>query len=381
MLTQISLGSTSETDSRRTSRLWHDEAISPTSIGCTVCPDRPTCGGLSIESALYNCLGFCCGNPHACDVVCRSRPKYFARHVREVSGFNLDNVPRAASVGAPTLPPLVPLLYHRSGRVQSFSGPAAVALPLYKVIHRHGGDPRYRSLSDLALGFGFDPNAAVVLSGTDRDRPLERWWSLGYKRRVIIRALKDLGVAMVTAPNFSLFSDQPRWDDLHSMKRIAITQNEFLDEGLPAALHLNARTNEDWNRWREYIRDRPEVTHVSFEFGTGAGYAGRFEWHTEQLIRLSESVAHPLHLIIRGGTAAFPRLRIAFNGMTILDSTVFMKTIRRQAATLEASGPPVWKSRTTAAGESLDVLLNQNWQAVEKGYLRLERGGEMTVGS
>lgn len=53
---------------------------------------------------------------------------------------------------------------------------------------------------------------------------------------------------MVTTPNYSLSIDQPRWDDLHSLKRIAIVHEEFLNEGLPAALHVNARTDKDWER-------------------------------------------------------------------------------------------------------------------------------------
>jgi hypothetical protein len=91
------------------------------------------------------------------------------------------------------------------------------------------------------------------------------------QRRDAIRALRSLGVTLVTTPNFSLFIDQPRWDDLHSQKRIMIVHEEFLSEGLPAALHVNARTERDWERWTEYIAARPELTHIAFEFATGAG--------------------------------------------------------------------------------------------------------------
>lgn len=41
--------------------------------------------------------------------------------------------------------------------------------------------------------------------------------------RDAVRRLRSIGVEMVTTPNFSLFVDGPRWDDLHSIKRIPNT--------------------------------------------------------------------------------------------------------------------------------------------------------------
>jgi hypothetical protein len=55
---------------------------------------------------------------------------------------------------------------------------------------------------------------------------------------------------MATTPNYSLFVDRPRWDDLHAMKRIAIVHGEFLEAGMPGALHVNGRTDRDFERWR-----------------------------------------------------------------------------------------------------------------------------------
>jgi hypothetical protein len=91
---------------------------------------------------------------------------------------------------------------------------------------------RYTSAGGLAKAFGIGLDVPVILTGTAKDRPLERWWSLGAQRRDAIRALRSLGVTLVTTPNFSLFIDQPRWDDLHSQKRIMIVHEEFLSEGL-----------------------------------------------------------------------------------------------------------------------------------------------------
>jgi hypothetical protein len=287
--------------------------------------------------------------------------------VREVGGFSFDNVPRSPFVAAPPLPAVVPLLYHGSGRSVPFQ-PEAVCLPLYSVICRHSSVTRYTRAAGLAKGFGVGVDVPVILTGTAKDRPLERWWSLGSQRREAIRALRNLGIALVTTPNFSLFIDQPRWDDLHSQKRIVIVHEEFLAEGLPAALHVNARTERDWERWREHIARRPEITHIAFEFATGAGWASRTAWHVGHLVDLAMAVGRPLHLIVRGGGKFLPTLAAAFSGITLLETSVFMKTNSRQRAVLSASGKVRWSSSPTKKAEPVDKLLVENWRVVAAAH-------------
>lgn len=348
---------------RRERRLWHDQERHTPSIGCTSCPDRAICGGLQLAGSLYDCLSFCCHTPDDCDAVCRYRPDAFAERVREVDGFSFDNIPRAPVIAAPFLPPLVPVLYHGCKRIVPFEAPA-VCLPLYSVIDRRNGETRYSNGSELSYGFGIGKDVPVMLTGTATDGPLERWWSLGEKRRERIRALRNLGVTLVTTPNYSLFVDQPRWDDLHSLKRIAIVHEEFLREGVPAALHINARTDRDWDRWTDYIERRPEVTHIAFEFATGAGWALRTDWHVKKLVALASSVGRPLHLVMRGGTKMLPVMTRAFADITFLETSVFMKTAKRQRAFFSGPGVVNWKQCRTKKSETIDSLLSENWQVV-----------------
>lgn len=360
-------------DHRRERRLWHDASRHSLALGCTTCHDRSLCGGLRIGHALFDCLDFCCRNPAECDAVCRNKPQDFARRVWEVDGFSLNNVPRAPVLVAPKLPQLVPTIFygpkHRTAPLQTSP---TMCLPLYKVIRRHGGSTRYRSQRELAEKFGILPATSVILTGTAVDHPLERWWSLGaQQRRDAIRALCDLGIELVTTPNFSLFTDQPRWDDLHSMKRIALVHEEFLREGLPAALHVNARSERDWERWREYLVQRPEVTHIAFEFATGAGRTRRIGWHTDQLIELCGSVGRPLHLILRGGADVLPKLIKTFSDITVLETSTFVKTVKRQRAQMTVDGKIRWSRSPTAAIDMFDNLFMENWQVVTALYARM----------
>lgn len=356
---------------RQERKLWQFGYRHSLSLGCSTCLDRGVCGGLQIEAAPFDCLGFCCGNPQDCDAVCRRNPAHFAQRVREIGGFSLDNVPCAPILAAPKLPTLVPLVFHGNKRYSTFRTFPAACFPLYQVICRQDGKTRYEDAKALADGFGIAEDVTVVLTGTAVDPPLERWWSLGPARREAIRKLVALKVAIVTTPNFSLFTDQPRWDDMHSMKRIAILHQEFLSEGLPAALHLNARTERDWERWAEFVVARPEVTHVSFEFATGAGWGERMDWHAHQLTELARAVGRPLHLVLRGGTKVLRLLAAAFSGVTVLETSVFIKTMKRQRAELNAKGLIEWVPCLTTSDEMLDQLLAQNWRTISASYAGL----------
>lgn len=353
---------------RREKKLWHDGRNHTPSLGCSACPDREMCGGLYIEHPFYHCLDNCCGKPGNCDAVCRNKPREFAQRIREIGGFRLDNVPRAARLPEPPLPPVVPVLFHGNIREAPFA-PSAVCIPLYRVIARHRGEDRYADAAAVAAAFRFKTGTPLILTGTADDRPLERWWSLGPGRLDAIRRLRELGVELVTTPNFSLFTDQPRWDDMHSMKRIALTHEEFLRGGLPAALHVNARTERDWERWTEYIRLRSEVTHVAFEFKTGAGRAGRIHWQVAQLTGLAQGAGRPLHLVVRAANGnILPRLVSAFGATTVLDTTSFIKAVHRQRAVETANGRIDWETSVTAGNAPVDELLAHNWSLVKRSY-------------
>jgi hypothetical protein len=163
------------------------------------------------------------------------------------------------------------------------------------------------------------------------------------------------------------------------MKRIALVHEEFLREGVSAALHVNARTDRDWERWIEYIIQRPEVTHIAFEFGTGAGWPTRIQWHADHLVQLATSVGRTVHLVLRGGAEVLPAIAKAFPQITFLDTTTFPKTVHRQRAMLMPDGTLNWSLSPTGKNEVLDHLLTDNWEIVARSYAGVLDGIAETV--
>ena len=200
-------------------KLRHDGTLHQVPLGCTKCRERPLCGGLAVEASLWSCLSLCCGTPSSCDRVCRNNPGFVAR-VHEIFGFDLS-LPPAPVLPRRMLPDVVPEIYHSSARVRPFA-PGAASVSLYRMFNRRTGDPRHGSHADLCRHFQIAQGTPFILTGIQQDRPLERWWELGrLKRRKVIRAARDCGAVLATSPNYSLFLDRPRWDDLHAIKRIA----------------------------------------------------------------------------------------------------------------------------------------------------------------
>ena len=362
-----SIEDTSATISRNTRperRFWHDANKNTPSLGCNLCPEFDLCGGLRVNTAFFDCFRFCCHSPESCDRVCRNNPDFVDRF-REVGTFDLHNVPRAPILEAPKIPYVIPVIFHGNSRTKPINT-EAVALPLYRMFDRRSGKPRFNEHTALYSNFAIDPGAKLVLTGTDRDAPIERWWELGEKkRRTIIRALKSASVELVTTPNYSLFVDRPRWDDLHAMKRIAIVHQEFLSEGMPAGLHVNGRTETDFHRWTEYIDARPEITHLAYEFTTGTGRSERYKQHATWLATLAKNVNRPLHLVVRGSNKVLPLLSDAFAHINFLETSSFMKTVMRQRAYLKRNGGLNWQDAPTETGAPLDDLLADNLTTVK----------------
>lgn len=349
---------------QRAFRSFWSQPDAPLSLGCVGCPFKAECGGQKIAGDGFNCLDHCCGQPASCQVVC-PRAHVFTDRWREVRGFPLET-PRAKAIPAPSFVSYLPLIFHGSSRNGRLAAPA-IAIPLYRFFDRNA-DCRFQTPAAVCSEFRLHPGAKLFLTGVAQDKEVEHWWKLERAGRIkAIANLRRLGVAMVTTPNFSLMVDRPRTDDLHSIKRIAEVHHEFLSEGQAAALHVNGRTEHDFERWGEYIAAHPEVTHLAYEFTTGTRNPGRMRQHAAWLATLALASPKRLGLILRGGTHAVADLAQHFD-ISFIDSSPFTKAHHRQVAVLSDAGQRWWMKHPTAKGAPVDLLLNANLRVSEQWY-------------
>jgi hypothetical protein len=267
----------------------------------------------------------------------------------------------------------VPVVYHGNRRVEALDV-EAVALPLHRLYSRSSGRLRFKTRAEIAEAFRISKDTRILLVGCGRDKPIEAWWGLSTVRAQVIAALKDLGIELVTSPNYSLFTDQPRYDDMFNIKRIHIAWQEFLANELPSALHLNARTQHDYVRLTRFIGQRDEVTDVAFEFGTGAAWPTRREFHQVHLNQLARQVRRSMRLIMIGGLPSIPVLAPSFDHITYFDTSAFMNAIHRQHLIENDDGRLIKRQELTELGAPVDGLFSGNIDAMRRRVEKLISG-------
>lgn len=337
----------------------------PCGMGCSMCLDFGICGGLHLENGFWDCSELCCGSPTSCTGrMCRFNMADYARRHAEIGGFDLDRIARTRHNAFPRLPVVVPMIYHGKRRHRPFAAPV-VAVRLRALYGKRSGAPRFHSRAEFIDHFRIAEAARIIVTGIDNDAAVERWWGLSEQRAAILHNLNHvLGVELVTVPNFSLAVSWPRWCDLYSMKRIGLCWEELTNAGLATALHPNGRTEKDFERWQRFIVARPEVSYLSFEFATGAGGPGLREKYAARLVALAQAAKRPMHLVVTGGKAVWPMLAAAFETLTVIETSIFMKTQHRQLAVRRGNGSLSYARVVTAPGADLDDMLLANAEAI-----------------
>ncbi len=355
---------------RQERRHWDDDSKSPRALGCGPCPELGMCGGLHQQFKTFNCLDKCCNNPSGCTAMCPKNPAMFIARTREINGIDLHNVPRAEKLTVAALPAYAPHFYHGYSREGLLETDIA-AIPLHALYKRRDGSPKFASRAEVAAEFGIHEDTKIILVGSGHDASIEAWWRLSEKRKPLLDMIGDHGYELVTGPNYSLFTNQIRWDDMHSLKRIAITQQEFAAAGVPCALHLNARTPRDYERLVEYLKERGEITHVVFEFGTVWRWPLRRTFHLQHLAHVANAVGRPLHITMIGGMDAVPALAQAYAKITVVDAVPFLKAVKRQQLTENNNLKLRSDPRPTAQDEPISALLSHNIGVTRKRTNRI----------
>lgn len=337
--------------------------------GCKTCLYLADCGGFEPEPTLFNsdCVQANCCRSHLtgstahlppCDNVCPNNPVYLQQLI-EVGGLSFSDIPGIAQ--APVeLPRYIPLTYRRYVQKVSVNWPM-VAISTYEVVKVTNGHMKTVAgcPKSLRATFGLSPESCVLLRGVADDRPLERYWTY---RRIdqIPRQLAALDVTMAVGPNFSHFLDVPRHDNLFNRKRQLLCLREFVDAGLNTVPHLNATQPGDWRFWGRFLAKNPSIRVVAIEFETGNRSRSEGERVVRELVQLQQSIGRSLHPLAIGGTQYIERIAEEFAAGSFVDSTPFMKTVKRQSFAGRMGRKAVWRHSPTLPGESLDKLLQHN---------------------
>ncbi len=330
------------------------------SAKCTGCVFFGECGGIEPKRTLFkeDCFDRNCCGDGTCDNVCPYKGNFLSR-CQEVGGLRFKDLKPIEQTPVP-IPRYVPLIHHGYSRVELLEC-QVVALSTSQVF-RLDKSGAYRPIAETAESlrslFRLQPSTKIILRGTAKDPPLERYWK--YRRQYDApQIMAGLGLSLVIGPNFSHFLDVPRTDNLFNRKRQLICLDEMGEAGLNPVPHLNAVMPGDWSFWKDYLRSNNSIRQVAVEFQTGNKREVEGSKTVLRLSRLRDQLGRDLHPILIGGTQFLTRVAYEFDEFTLIDSTPFMKGVNRMAFDSSKAGR-AWVEKRTSPGEPIDPLIAQN---------------------
>ena len=326
--------------------------------GCQQCALLQQCGGMRNERALLTCIDQFCNCDGDCDNVCPNHPEY-AKRVKEIGGFGTHRIGPLQQSDV-RLPVYVPLIQHGCSRDSKLDA-GAVAICPYRFLKLKNG--RYLSLvedqASLREKFRITNTTKLILCGTDKDKPLERYWS--HRRRdktmdVIAQVRPDLYIA----PNFSMFLDVPRHDNLFNIKRQLLCISELSAAGVSVVPHISATMPHDWTNWRSFLDEHVDIQHIAFNFQTGYSKPHVGTKALSLLVQLQQDLGRDLSLIMIGGSQFLPAATMHFSRLTVIDSTPFMKSCMRRHLVPNGPRKRYWVKSLTKRGQPIDEILQAN---------------------
>lgn len=324
---------------------------------CPHCAYFGICGGIDTGFPLLNCFDMFCPGDGRCHHVCPCQPD-FIESMRDIRGLRFDDLNEIDQVPL-DLPIYIPVVHHGYRRVVPLNWPV-VALDTYECFRLRSGvyTPIARSPEELRAAFRIGNKTQVVMRGTAKDKPLEKYWENRRPSRVP-EQIFALVVLAAIGPNFSHFLGVPRTDNLFNRKRQLICLEEFCVAGVPPIPHLNAVMPGDWRFWREYLSTNSSVRVVAIEFQTGNRTPREGRKALNTLARIQEDIGRFLHPVLVGGGQFIDFVAERFDKFTLMDSEPFMKAIKRRAFEPKAGGRS-WRESYSLERQPIDNLVLRN---------------------
>lgn len=243
--------------------------------------------------------------------------------------IEVDDPPRSPS----RLPAFIPVLV----RVM----PKKVQLPelpiygvSYTTVLRNTGAVRYANdIPKLRQDLGLGPDARVCLIGTGADARLEHAWETS-KIHELWHRLANLDFDFVTTTTFSVWDQQPRFDQIYNQERNLCSYVRFTSLGIPTVPFLFYRTEVDLRRHVEWLERHEEVDTIAV--------LAQFYRRTSDFKRLLEGMQRLVDHVERGlrflvtGCATADKIEILFSrfpSATVVSTKPVMQALHGRLTT------------------------------------------------
>ena len=278
-----------------------------------------------------DCFVFCCGQPNNCPNACPLAGD-FVQKVRDAGGLSPRSDLFIRQDFTAPFPAYTPCVQHEYGDLKLPDIPY-VAIPTFAVFGGRPYGPSFDSGDALRQAFGIAKQTRIVLLSIADDPYLEDFW-LHFDVANIPQTIAKLKVDFVTAPNFSMFLNVPRTDNVVNRNRSLLSAEALSKAGCSVVPYISALTPFDWDFWDGFFRERPGLSVCVKEFQKGDAHAERGAQWITSFRRLEDSVGRTLHLLAVAGRRHITALR-QLGSYTVVDSGPFMKTVNRRALVVD----------------------------------------------
>lgn len=320
------------------------------------------CGGLRGEEFEKGCFQRCVTHctKYGCDMVCPNSALLFPDYCEDVGGLGTTPELPLVTLSSAGLPIYIPQINHGSRRTILLNEDW-VSTPLYVVVgkdRRGRFQVRFKSPEEIRNYLKVAAHTRIIVTGVGPDRTIEDLWE-SHVTRGIPDQLAALGIVAMTTPNYSFMSDVPRHNSLYNLTRIFRVAERLSEAGIATVPHLNASNDQDWERWLEFFREQTDVVCGCVEYQTGARRKEFGNYYFSKLVEMRDKLGRPIHPIAVGGSGKLMDFEGNFPSYTIIDSTPFMKTMKRQELSAIMNRWK-WRKKPTRLRATLNGLLAQN---------------------
>jgi hypothetical protein len=218
------------------------------------------------------------------------------------------------------------------------------------------GDLRFDSPEKLRRSLGLDDRSRLALIGTAADWKIERFWKVSESRQVWQR-IALLQFEFVTSATFSVWSEQPRSDQIYNQDRNFFTHDYLCALGIPSVPFIFFYTGRelDYRNVINWLKGRPDLRKVAILAQLRRSKV-TFEKVLEYMRSIGGDIGRPLDFIVVGVATAekIDRILQEFKSATIVTDQPFMKAMRCGEQTLRDL------SHVKNAEESRERLAIQN---------------------
>jgi hypothetical protein len=155
---------------------------------------------------------------------------------------------------------------------------------------------RVVSAAEVREMVGLSDSQEIILLLFDDDPILERL----FDPRLLLE-LSKAGYNLIVSPSFSAWEPRPRMEIMYNAKRSLVIYQTLQELGVPALPRVVWSTNQDAERWAEWLNKNPYAADIAIDSMT---YRGKDGWRRliEGLQLVDELTAHRLRYLVNGPT-------------------------------------------------------------------------------